>query len=180
MEQQESGLPPASIIRFASDSAEETLETGLWLGARLCPRMVIALEGELGAGKTQLTRGIALGLGVSDPSLVTSPTFVLLQEYTGAIPVYHMDAYRLSSPAEILDIGASELFEEEAVCVVEWADRVADALPRDHLEIQIRFGEEPTSRSILVHAQGPETSKWLRRVAKLIPQSELRYQIQQS
>ncbi|MBY0230464.1 MAG: tRNA (adenosine(37)-N6)-threonylcarbamoyltransferase complex ATPase subunit type 1 TsaE, partial [Gemmataceae bacterium] len=95
---------------------------GVSLGERLFPGAVLALEGGLGAGKTHLVRGIAEGLGVPDPRVVTSPTFVLLQEYHGRLPLYHFDAYRLPSPEAFLGLGASEYLEGDGACVVEWAD----------------------------------------------------------
>src|SRR6516164_7772954 len=95
---------------------------GRRLGRRLWPNVVIALIGELGSGKTQLTRAIAEGLGIADSRVVTSPTFVLVQEYQARLPIYHFDAYRLKSEAEFADLGAHEYFESNGVCLVEWAD----------------------------------------------------------
>lgn len=116
---------------------DATTAFGRRLGALLFPGAVVALVGPLGAGKTHLTRAIAEGLGVANPRAVTSPTFVLIQEYPGPLPLYHFDAYRLSGPAEFLDLGAPEYFEAGGVCLIEWADRVAPALPTEHLRIEI-------------------------------------------
>ena len=117
---------------------DATVAFGRRLGALLFPNAVVALVGPLGAGKTHLARAIAEGLAVADPALVTSPTFVLIQEYPARLPIYHFDAYRLAGPAEFLDLGAAEYFEAGGVCLIEWADRVAPALPRDRLEIELR------------------------------------------
>ncbi len=97
---------------------------GRRLGGLLFPGAVVALIGPLGAGKTHLVRAVAAGLGVPDPRVVTSPTFVLIQEYAGRLPVYHFDAYRLRGENDFSDLGAHEYFEGEGVCLVEWADRV--------------------------------------------------------
>jgi tRNA threonylcarbamoyladenosine biosynthesis protein TsaE len=110
---------------------------GRRLGQLLFPGAVIALVGPLGAGKTHLVRAIAEGLDVDDPRLVNSPTFVLIQEYEARLPIYHFDAYRLNSPRDFFDLGAQEYFPGDGVCVVEWADKVRDCLPAEHLWIEI-------------------------------------------
>ena len=118
---------------------------GRRLGALLFPGAVVALVGPLGAGKTHLTRAIAEGLGVTNPAAVNSPTFVLIQEYPGPVPVYHFDAYRLSGPREFAELGVDEYFAGDGVCVVEWADKVSDVLPADHLRVEIS-STGPTAR----------------------------------
>jgi tRNA threonylcarbamoyladenosine biosynthesis protein TsaE len=110
---------------------------GRRLGTLLFPGAVVALVGQLGAGKTHLTRAIAEGLGIRNPAAVTSPTFVLIQEYPGRVPVYHFDAYRLSGPREFAELGVDEYFRGDGVCIVEWADRVAETLPPEHVRIDI-------------------------------------------
>jgi tRNA threonylcarbamoyladenosine biosynthesis protein TsaE len=107
---------------------------------------VVALVGPLGAGKTHLTRAVAEWLGVRNPAAVTSPTFVLIQEYPGRVPVYHFDAYRLSGPREFAELGVDEYFAGDGVCVVEWADRVEETLPREHLRIEIEVIDEDRRR----------------------------------
>src|SRR5437868_15309738 len=116
---------------FTLDVADlaETVSFGHRLGALLFPGAVVALVGPLGAGKTHLVRAIAEGTGIADNRAVSSPTFVLIQEYAARLPIYHFDAYRLRSEAEFLDLGAHEYFAGNGVCLVEWADRVAGALP---------------------------------------------------
>src|SRR5439155_15076536 len=99
----------------------------------LFPGAVVALMGPLGAGKTQLVRAIAEGLGIADSRAVTSPTFVLIQEYAARLPIYHFDVYRLHGPREFFDLGAHEYFEGKGVCLVEWADRALACLPTEHL-----------------------------------------------
>ena len=126
---------------------------GRCLGEFLFPGAVVALVGPLGAGKTHLVRAIAEGLEVPDSRIVTSPTFVLIQEYQGRLPIYHFDAYRLPSPSAFEDLGAQELFESNGVCLVEWADRVAASLPAEHLRISLAVVTE-TSRQALLEAFG--------------------------
>jgi tRNA threonylcarbamoyladenosine biosynthesis protein TsaE len=110
---------------------------GRRLAAHLFPGAVVALIGQLGAGKTHLVRAIAAGLGIDDPRQVSSPTFVLIQEYDARLPIYHFDAYRLKSEGEFADLGAHVYFAGGGVCLVEWADRVPAMLPKERLEIRI-------------------------------------------
>jgi tRNA threonylcarbamoyladenosine biosynthesis protein TsaE len=132
---------------------DATRRLGLELGRRLGPGSVVALVGPLGAGKTHLSRAIAEGLGVV-PHLVTSPTFVLIQEYPGRVPVYHFDAYRLAGAAPFADLGAHEYLEGDGACLVEWADRVAPCLPADHLRVEMEVTGE-TTRRVRLSATGP-------------------------
>ena len=127
---------------------------GRRLGNRLFPGAVVALIGPLGAGKTFLARAIAEGLGVADSRVVTSPTFVLIQEYDGRLPIYHFDAYRLKAVREFADLGVGEYFSGDGVCLVEWADKVAETLPADHLRIELEVLGE-TRRRATVTAPGP-------------------------
>jgi tRNA threonylcarbamoyladenosine biosynthesis protein TsaE len=125
---------------------------GRRLASLLFPGAVIALVGPLGAGKTHLVRAIAAGLG-ADPNQVTSPTFVLIQEYAARLPVYHFDAYRLRSEAEFADLGVHEYFQGTGVCLVEWADKVPGCLREELLTIKIVVtGAE--SRRLEIEARG--------------------------
>jgi tRNA threonylcarbamoyladenosine biosynthesis protein TsaE len=130
-----------------------TTAFGRRLAALLFPGAVVALVGTLGAGKTQLARAVAEGLGIADSRLVSSPTFVLIHEYDARLPVYHFDAYRLRNVGEFVDLGVHEYFEGRGVCLVEWADRVATILPADHLRIELGITGE-TSRRALVEGRG--------------------------
>jgi tRNA threonylcarbamoyladenosine biosynthesis protein TsaE len=118
---------------------------GRRLGSLLFPGAVVALVGQLGAGKTYLTRAIAEGLGLADPRAVSSPTFVLIQEYQARLPIYHFDAYRLHTEGEFFDLGVHEYFAGDGVCLVEWADRVPGCLPEEYLRIEMTV-TGPTSR----------------------------------
>jgi tRNA threonylcarbamoyladenosine biosynthesis protein TsaE len=123
-----------------SDSPEATLAIGRTLGRAAEPGLVVALIGPLGAGKTQLVRGVAEGLEVADSRIVSSPTFVLIQEYAGRLPIYHFDTYRLTRPEHFIELGPDEYFESGGVCLVEWADRVAEFLPPRRLDVHFAIG----------------------------------------
>jgi tRNA threonylcarbamoyladenosine biosynthesis protein TsaE len=143
----------ASSITLQLPDLDATRRLGHALGRALFPGAVIALEGGLGAGKTHLVRAIAEGLEVPDSRIVTSPTFVLLQQYEGRLTMYHFDAYRLTSPEAFLALGAAEMLEDAGVCVVEWADLVERCLPADRLRVRLRVTGE-TSREALIEATG--------------------------
>ncbi len=136
---------------------------GRRLAGFLFPGAVLALIGPLGAGKTQLVRAIALGLRIGDPRTVSSPSFVLIQEYQARLPIYHFDAYRLRSPAEFLDLGAHEYFEGTGVCLVEWADRGESCLPEEHLRIIITVTGE-SSRSFQIEGRGKKYEEVVRAI----------------
>ena len=134
-------------------SLSETQQLGQSIAKALQPGLVVALIGELGAGKTHLVQAIAQELGI-DQEEVNSPTYVLIQEYDAKIPICHIDAYRLADIDEFLELGADELLGADNVCLIEWADRVADVLPKDHLTIKLNATGE-TDREIEITASGP-------------------------
>jgi len=124
---------------------KDTEKFGLELADQLKPGDVLALVGDLGTGKTTLTKAIARGLGVC--GRITSPTFTIVREYdTRRIPLYHFDVYRLESGADLTDIGAEEYFDAGGICVIEWADRVAEVLPDETKVIFIEYGEHESER----------------------------------
>ncbi len=130
---------------FVSNSEEDTRRYGKELAAKLQPGDVLALTGDLGAGKTALTKAIAKGLGVDE--MITSPTFTIVQEYhQGRLPLYHFDLYRLQEEDELYEIGCEEYFFGEGVCVVEWANLFPDVFPKDTIWIEIEYGETETQR----------------------------------
>jgi tRNA threonylcarbamoyladenosine biosynthesis protein TsaE len=141
-----------------------TTSLGHRLAGLLSRGAVVALVGPLGAGKTHLVRAVAEGLGVRDARVVSSPTFVLIQEYRGRLPVYHFDAYRLRGPGEFSDLGAHEYFEGGGVCLVEWADRVVGCLPAEHLRIELLVTGE-TGRRAILSARGPAYQALIERLS---------------
>jgi tRNA threonylcarbamoyladenosine biosynthesis protein TsaE len=143
------------VLQFRSQCETDTDRFSLALASALDCGLTIALNGQLGAGKTRLVRGLCVSLGVSQDR-VSSPTFVLMQLYTdGRIPVAHFDTYRLGDPEEFLAIGADEYLNSgEWLCLVEWADRVAEILPDDRLTVRISHTGE-TERLMEVSASGP-------------------------
>ena len=129
-------------------SEKDTARLGRALADLVEPGMVIGLVGPLGAGKTRLVRAIAEALGV-DPGAISSPTFVLIQEYDGRLPVYHFDAYRLPTPEAFEDLGVADYWDSGGVSLVEWADRVRELLPDDCWTITL-CPTGPSARSVRI------------------------------
>jgi tRNA threonylcarbamoyladenosine biosynthesis protein TsaE len=140
----------------AAKDEVDTQRLGCALAQSLTRGGTVALIGPLGAGKTRLTQAIAAELG-ADRRTVNSPTFVLIQEYAAALPIFHCDTYRLRSLDEFLDLGVDEMFQPEALCLIEWADRVSTVLPPDRLQIEIEV-TGPTARNFCISALGPRSS----------------------
>lgn len=130
---------------FKTESPDETQALGEKLGQTLKQGDVIALIGDLGTGKTCLTQGIARGIGIAPNEIVSSPSYILINEYSGAIPIYHIDLYRLENSEEIAELGLSEYVEGDGICIIEWAERMADALPDTCIKIHITLGETNVS-----------------------------------
>jgi tRNA threonylcarbamoyladenosine biosynthesis protein TsaE len=138
-------MPPAAEVVTAS--AEETEAAGERLGRRLQPGAVVALTGELGAGKTCFVQGLVRGLGASVRA--TSPTFVLVNQYRGRVLVHHVDAYRTDSMTELMDLGLLDLMGGEDVTLIEWADKLEPLLPPDAIRVHIAgVGDEPRTITI--------------------------------
>jgi tRNA threonylcarbamoyladenosine biosynthesis protein TsaE len=144
-------------LRLWSADEAATRAIGAALAGLLGPGDVVGLAGDLGAGKTRLVQGAADALGAEGP--VLSPTFMLVREYDGDPPVHHVDAYRLSGPLELEDLGLEDVLSPEAVVFVEWADRVAAALPESWLELVLHIRDDD-QRQIEVRPHGPA---WARR-----------------
>lgn len=124
---------------------QDTGKFGEELGRRAVPGMVIALTGDLGTGKTALTKSIAKGLGISE--MITSPTFNIVKEYrSGRIPLYHFDVYRIADPDEMFELGYEEYFYGDGICVIEWADLIEELIPEDAIRINITRGDSETER----------------------------------
>ena len=135
-------------MQYVSHSVSDTEAFGERLAKRLRPGCVIAYTGTLGMGKTAFTRGLARGLGCA--ARVTSPTFTIVNEYEGNVPLFHFDMYRLSSSDELYDIGWDDYLARGGVCAVEWSERVADALPPDAVTVDIARGASDGERIITV------------------------------
>ena len=134
---------------FKTYSPEETQEIGVKIGGQLNPGDVVALIGDLGVGKTCLTQGIARGAGVCQDEIVNSPSYILINEYAGKIPIYHIDLYRLERVEDIIALGLEEYLEGDGICVIEWADRMDTLLPESHIQVRIT-GEDESTRTIEV------------------------------
>lgn len=140
-------------------SPQETKELGVKLGNFLRPGDVISLNGSLGSGKTYFVKGIGIGLGISE-ELVTSPTFKLINQYEGILPLYHFDVYRIK-PEEIEDLGYEDYFYGKGVSIIEWGNNVIDYLPEDYLEVLLKKTLIDNERHFTFIAHGQRYEKLL-------------------
>lgn len=124
-----------SHLRFSSNSPEDTLAIARALGAALRPGDVVALYGDLGAGKTLFCKGVGEALGIP-PDRIVSPTFTIVTEHAGPVPLTHIDVYRLSGAREADELGMRELLSGDGVCLVEWAEKIAERLPTDYIQVK--------------------------------------------
>ena len=137
---------------YHTESEEETIAIGETLASELPAQAAVLLIGQLGAGKTTLAKGIVKGLGAARPDDVSSPTFTLIHEYSPS--VYHIDLYRLDTPAQVATLGLDEIFDRPAVVLIEWGERFPDLMPPDRIEINLRATGE-SSREIEVQWRQP-------------------------
>ena len=150
-----------NTLKFITHSAEQTQKVGISIGKLAEPGDLFLLIGDLGAGKTCLTQGIAYGLDIQEYTL--SPSFVIMRELHGRLPLYHMDFYRLENIAEISDLGLDDYLFGKGVCVIEWANRGLTVLPEDHLLIGIDYLAE-NERSFVIEPRG---ERYIRMVQQL-------------
>ena len=150
-------------MTFHSHSLEQTLSLGRAIGRLAPPNTCITLSGDLGAGKTQLARGIAQGANVHDPTLVSSPTYVLLNIYDGPKTVFHLDAYRITSPEDFTAVGLDDLLTQNALTLIEWPERIESLLPTDRLHIQIDHATE-SERTLTLTPTGPLSAALLQKI----------------
>lgn len=136
------------MLELHSNSAENTIKIGEKIGLSLKKGDIIAYKGTLAAGKTTLTKGIAKALQVDE--VITSPTFTLISEYYGKLPLYHFDVYRLDSVEEFLNLGSEEMMYGDGVCAIEWSEKIESALPKDAIIINIEI-LTPETRKITIH-----------------------------
>ncbi len=146
---------------FFSSSPEATFEYGRTLGGLLQTGDVIALRGDLGAGKTCFVQGVSMGAGVRDRSQITSPTFTLIQEYQGRLPIYHFDVYRLNREEDLYELGFEEYFYGAGITLIEWAERISSLLPDEHLAVYLHI-EPDLTRRICLTAVGEHYETLLR------------------
>lgn len=156
-----------AVYEVVWKTESDTDNAGMALAAVLQPGDVVALVGDLGAGKTRFVQAVAKALGAADEA-VHSPTFTLIHEYPASIPIRHCDAYRLRHPEEFADLGLDELFGMDGVAFVEWADRVTDDLPRDHLRIDLVVSG-PTIRTARFTATGVRSAEMVRQLSEPRP-----------
>jgi tRNA threonylcarbamoyladenosine biosynthesis protein TsaE len=142
-----------SHIVLSSDNPDKTYKWGTVLGSLLGRGDVVALVGELGAGKTTLTQGIVRGLGVAEGHYIGSPTFTLINEYEGRVPVYHLDFYRIEFPSEVINLGLEEYLDGDGVAIIEWADKIEALLPEEHMMVQLEY-EDYSVRTLDIMSSG--------------------------
>ncbi|CCQ94602.1 conserved hypothetical protein [[Clostridium] ultunense Esp] len=145
------------MVRIVLKGLKETKEFGEKLGGLLEGGDLLSLTGDLGAGKTTLTKSIGVGLGVSD--YITSPTFTLINEYKGRVWLYHFDVYRLEDEEDLLDLGYEDYFYSNGVTIVEWGDKIEEILPANRININIEKGKELDERIITLSGQGDRYDK---------------------
>nr|MBU1328481.1 tRNA (adenosine(37)-N6)-threonylcarbamoyltransferase complex ATPase subunit type 1 TsaE [Candidatus Omnitrophota bacterium] len=122
-----------------TNSAKETMLIGEKLARKLKPGDMVALSGDLGSGKTTFTKGIGKGLGVKDSKRINSPTFVLIKEYNGRVPLYHLDLYRLDDLKEIENLAIEEYIYGNGITVIEWAEKIKSILPEKHIFVKLKI-----------------------------------------
>lgn len=154
-------------VVVVTTSAAHTQDLAAALGAIAVAGDLVLLAGEMGAGKTAFAQGFARGLGI--PDQVTSPTFTIVQEYSGGrLNMHHLDVYRLETLREVADLGLSEMLDEDAVMLVEWGDAVLPALPDQYLELKITFGDDDDERRIELRGVGGSWPARSRQIADAV------------
>ena len=141
------------LFEIVSENAGQTVAIGFAIGEQARAGDIFALSGELGAGKTCWTCGLARGVGVDDHYTITSPTFTLINEYPGKCPLYHFDVYRLNGAGDLDDLGYDEYLSGKGVIVIEWAEKIADALPTDIVTIHFTYVDE---NKRIIRISGPQ------------------------
>lgn len=139
-------------MKIKLNGLEETEDFGIKLGKLLKSGDIVCLNGDLGAGKTTLSKSIGLGLGVDD--YITSPTFNLINEYNGRLKMYHFDVYRLDNVDDLYDLGFDEYFYGDGVCIIEWAEKIEGVIPKDRIILDIENGENIDERIISIRGEG--------------------------
>ncbi len=157
-------------VQLTTVSPEETKSLGKKIGAAIESGILIALSGDLGAGKTLFVQGLASGLDVPQGHYVTSPSYTLINEYPGRFKLFHIDLYRINSENDLEDIGIHEILSGSGVVAVEWAERLNQAMPAEYLSMHFKIiGDQ--KRKIILTAYGPNAVNLLRNGAKQLPHS---------
>lgn len=154
-------------MEIITKSPRKTEEIGRKLGSLLNKGAFIALFGDLGGGKTCLTRGIVSSTAAESSHLVASPTFAIMNEYPGTIPVYHFDFYRLTSCHEIIELGFYDYFQGDGICIAEWAERLGDLLPEDHIKVTLEHAGGDC-RKITFYAGSPHSQLLVDKLKSLL------------
>jgi len=154
-----------SRVQITTGSSQETEELGACLGSLLKPGAFLALQGDLGGGKTCLTRGVVAALAPQSADHVASPTYAIMNSYPGNTPVYHFDFYRLRGDDDIAELGFEEYFHGDGVCVVEWSERLEELLPDDALTLLFEYGED-NQRRITITSSGQKSDMVLEQLSE--------------
>ena len=152
------------MLRIESYSDEQTEKLGEMLGRILCAGDVVTLDGDLGAGKTTFSHGLARGLDIAD--VVSSPTFTIVNQYEGRLPLAHFDWYRLETEEELDCLELEQVYGQNQVTLIEWADKFIDALPAERLSIRLEYGVNPGSRVIIMAPLGKRYEERCEEMAK--------------
>ena len=145
------------MLEFTTKTSEETIELGFKIGQKLKKGNIIAMQGTLAAGKTTITKGIAKALEITDT--ITSPTFCLISEYYGKMPLYHMDVYRLEGSEDFENLGTEDMLYGDGVCIIEWSEKIMDSLPKETIIINI-LPQDDGSRKIQISNWNNEPIEW--------------------
>ncbi|MDU3803364.1 tRNA (adenosine(37)-N6)-threonylcarbamoyltransferase complex ATPase subunit type 1 TsaE [Paraclostridium bifermentans] len=150
------------MIKIYLENEDQTRDIGFKLGKLLTPKSVVCLIGDLGAGKTTMTQSLAQSLEVDD--YITSPTFTIVNEYEGKMPLYHFDVYRIGNSDEMYDIGFDEYINGDGVCIIEWANLIEDILPDEYLYIEMNYKEN--GREMILTPKGEKYEEIVKELTK--------------
>jgi tRNA threonylcarbamoyladenosine biosynthesis protein TsaE len=145
------------LLEYITKNSDETIELGYKIGQKLKKGNILAMQGTLAAGKTTITKGIAKALEISDT--ITSPTFCLISEYYGKMPLYHMDVYRLEGSEDFENLGTEDMLYGDGVCIIEWSEKIMDSLPKETIIINIQ-PQDDGSRKIQISNWNNDPIEW--------------------
>ena len=154
-------------LNIRTDAPEQTLKLGQKIGRLAASPMVLALTGDLGSGKTLLTQGIAKGLDVPDEYYITSPSYTLVNQYPGRLPLFHIDLYRIETAEALEDIGLYDILAEDGVIVIEWADKLDAGVLAEYILVDLKFVDED-AREIHLSAYGLQTEDLLKKLSDIL------------